>query len=531
MGDTLSLLRQALLPPNLVSIARLALIPFICIGLFREDTLSVVFTALLMTAAGLSDFLDGFLARRFRQVSELGKILDPVSDKLLIAPAVVILVFTRDFPFWLAVLIIGRDLAILLAGVYVSVRQRFSPPGGRGAVPSSNLTGKWTFTFLVSLTVSYFIEFAYGRAVFTWLSVVFLLLSSASYLLAEFFQISHPLSRVMADPVQAFVPAWGRRAALLFIYAVVFAKLFFWLGTDERVSAQARVLAGPERAVADALLEKYAPVLYFVEGEYSFPVEVRAMLENSDLRRDAGFFFRIGDRLLARRPVTAEALKAHSGTGTYLDLSDGWFTSRKRLARSIERRYKKIVYGRVVRDSFGGEDFTVVQYWFFHLLSGVGSTEFVYHEGDWETVSYFLDSSLRPRYAAYSQHFYARVQGWEKVRKEDGHPAVYVSYGGHAPHFAEGLHPSYLDNGMVIPLGNDLAAAGIRWTHPEAYQLSRIDDETDWASYAGRWGGVNPKSPTGPRYRSPRNPALSMWSHPVRWMIHYRALPGNTKKK
>src|SRR3972149_1435510 len=128
MGDTLSLLRQALLPPNLVSIARLALIPFICIGLFREDPLSVVFTALLMTAAGLSDFLDGFLARRFRQVSELGKILDPVSDKLLIAPAVVLLAFTRDFPFWLAVLIIGRDLAILLAGVYVSVRQRFSPP-------------------------------------------------------------------------------------------------------------------------------------------------------------------------------------------------------------------------------------------------------------------------------------------------------------------------------------------------------------------------------------------------------------------
>jgi cardiolipin synthase (CMP-forming) len=73
----------------------------------------------LMSIAGASDAVDGWLARRLNAVSRFGAALDPVADKLLVAAMFVIFAVQAHLPLWLAVIVLGRDLVILSgAGVY-----------------------------------------------------------------------------------------------------------------------------------------------------------------------------------------------------------------------------------------------------------------------------------------------------------------------------------------------------------------------------------------------------------------------------
>jgi cardiolipin synthase (CMP-forming) len=71
-----------------------------------------------------TDWVDGTIARRTGQVSELGKVLDPVADRLAIAAGIIALAIRGVFPVWAAVTIIGRDLVVLGVGVYLLTQRR-----------------------------------------------------------------------------------------------------------------------------------------------------------------------------------------------------------------------------------------------------------------------------------------------------------------------------------------------------------------------------------------------------------------------
>ena len=73
----------------------------------------------ILGAVTSTDWVDGYIARRTGQVSELGKILDPVADRLAIAAALAALVARDAFPLWAALLILVRDAAVLVAGVFL----------------------------------------------------------------------------------------------------------------------------------------------------------------------------------------------------------------------------------------------------------------------------------------------------------------------------------------------------------------------------------------------------------------------------
>jgi cardiolipin synthase len=101
--------------PNLLSLLRIALIPLFVWLIVDPDTTFaglVVFGAVLAT-----DWVDGAIARATGQVSELGKLLDPTSDRLAIGAGLVALVIRDAFPLWAAALILVRDGAILVAGL------------------------------------------------------------------------------------------------------------------------------------------------------------------------------------------------------------------------------------------------------------------------------------------------------------------------------------------------------------------------------------------------------------------------------
>lgn len=114
--------RRVLTVPNLLSFARLLMIPVFVWLLLDADTQALGFLVLGVVMA--SDWVDGYLARRTGQVSELGKLLDPLSDRLVIAAALVTFVVIDALPLWAALLVIVRDLFVLGAGVIALVARK-----------------------------------------------------------------------------------------------------------------------------------------------------------------------------------------------------------------------------------------------------------------------------------------------------------------------------------------------------------------------------------------------------------------------
>jgi CDP-diacylglycerol--glycerol-3-phosphate 3-phosphatidyltransferase len=98
--------------PNALSLVRIFLIPVLVVFLIAVPRPYNLTAAAVFLAAGLTDWLDGHLARRTRQVTTLGKLLDPVADKLLISASLISLVQVGRVQAWMVVLIVGRDIAV-----------------------------------------------------------------------------------------------------------------------------------------------------------------------------------------------------------------------------------------------------------------------------------------------------------------------------------------------------------------------------------------------------------------------------------
>ena len=107
--------------PNALTILRIFFVPLLVAALVQENFVlhvrGVVVTnewlslAIFLSAAG-TDLLDGYLARRWKQVTTIGTLLDPIADKLLVSAAMISLVQMRAMPGWMAILIIGREFAV-----------------------------------------------------------------------------------------------------------------------------------------------------------------------------------------------------------------------------------------------------------------------------------------------------------------------------------------------------------------------------------------------------------------------------------
>ncbi len=134
--------------PNGLTILRLLLTPMIVLLLLRED-FSWAFVVFLI--AGITDGLDGFLARSLREGTEFGRMLDPVADKLLLGASLFTLGVVERLPFWLPVIAIGRDL-VLMAGsciLYATSGRLGYPPSAVGKLT----TGLQILTVLAAMTV------------------------------------------------------------------------------------------------------------------------------------------------------------------------------------------------------------------------------------------------------------------------------------------------------------------------------------------------------------------------------------------
>ena len=155
---------------NLLSISRIFLaVPIFFYLAEQKNDLALIVIAI----AFITDFLDGYFARHFNQITELGKILDPLADKICTAAGILALYIYQSFPLWLALLIIGRDVVISIASLYFIGRKKI--------VLSSNRIGKIT-VFVIALYACIYIFRWYTIAMFIhYLVIILVLISIINY--------------------------------------------------------------------------------------------------------------------------------------------------------------------------------------------------------------------------------------------------------------------------------------------------------------------------------------------------------------
>jgi CDP-diacylglycerol--glycerol-3-phosphate 3-phosphatidyltransferase len=183
--------------PNILTWIRIAAIPLIVILFYAPYHWSDPAAGLLFAAAGITDSLDGYLARRLNQTSRLGAFLDPVADKLVVAVAL-LLILSKDFPplfdispdrvrmgFALtAIVIIGREIAIS------ALREWMAELGQRGKVAVSAIGKYKTILQIIGLSMMLYRWELFGLPIFeigsilTALAAALTLVSMFSYLRA-----------------------------------------------------------------------------------------------------------------------------------------------------------------------------------------------------------------------------------------------------------------------------------------------------------------------------------------------------------
>ncbi len=99
--------------PNLLSAGRIVLLGFFVWALFGPD--DRVAAVVLLAVCGITDFVDGYVARRFHQVSTIGKVLDPTADRVVLGTGVISIAVYGAVPGWLAGVVLGREILVSLA--------------------------------------------------------------------------------------------------------------------------------------------------------------------------------------------------------------------------------------------------------------------------------------------------------------------------------------------------------------------------------------------------------------------------------
>lgn len=105
-------LKKAIRNPNNLTLLRIISAPLIVVLLLMPNRLTALIAGLLFSVAAITDYFDGYLARRYQMVSNLGKVMDPVADKLLVSFALIMLTALGWAPAWMVCIIIGRELAV-----------------------------------------------------------------------------------------------------------------------------------------------------------------------------------------------------------------------------------------------------------------------------------------------------------------------------------------------------------------------------------------------------------------------------------
>lgn len=162
--------------PNILSLSRIFLTIPIVVCIYTGTDFSNIIAMLLVLVAAATDVLDGLIARRMKLVTDVGKFLDPLSDKILICSIFITMIETIHIPFWAVILIIVRELAV------TSLRSM----AVQKVVLEAKWAGKWKTALQLICILLLLSKFKiYGLYLF-YLVVILTLLSGAMYFISYF---------------------------------------------------------------------------------------------------------------------------------------------------------------------------------------------------------------------------------------------------------------------------------------------------------------------------------------------------------
>ncbi len=172
------MLRQLLTAPNQLTLMRLIIIPFIIINIVDNN---YRFALVLLVIAGVSDGLDGLLARSLHQQTKLGQYLDPIADKLLLSTLFLVLAILHRIPWKYTVLVFSRDLCILLtcAVLYATTTLRDFRPSIFGKINTGAQVATIFFVLLFQVDSSVWVYVC--RKVGLYATFAFTLVSGLHY--------------------------------------------------------------------------------------------------------------------------------------------------------------------------------------------------------------------------------------------------------------------------------------------------------------------------------------------------------------
>lgn len=131
--------------PNLLTIFRIILVPVYLYTFFTVGSKRLLYSGLVFILAGITDVLDGFIARRFNKVTKLGSVLDPLADKLMSFAVLISFTYARIIPSWILIVIGLKELAMITGGVILYLFK------GNKVLPANKYGKIATLAFYISI--------------------------------------------------------------------------------------------------------------------------------------------------------------------------------------------------------------------------------------------------------------------------------------------------------------------------------------------------------------------------------------------
>jgi CDP-diacylglycerol--glycerol-3-phosphate 3-phosphatidyltransferase len=161
--------------PNVLTVIRILLVPVLVAALLEKSQGGDLLAVIVFATASLTDAIDGYLARSRNWVTNFGKLMDPIADKLLIVAALIALVSLGRLDAWVAMVIISREIAVTVL--------RVAAGAGQGVVISASVLGKVKTALQVAMVIA--LIAVHGRPmwvdVLVYVTVVVTVLSGADY--------------------------------------------------------------------------------------------------------------------------------------------------------------------------------------------------------------------------------------------------------------------------------------------------------------------------------------------------------------
>ena len=159
---------------NKLTLSRMIMVPFFLVAVyFEKDSQVLPISAIIFAVASFTDFLDGYLARKYNLITDFGKFMDPLADKVLVVAALAVLVEMNLIPAWMIVLIITREYAVSILRAIAA---------NTGQVIAASQGGKAKTVSQIIAVLMLLLNIKYGIYVM-WIAVILTFISGMDYLM------------------------------------------------------------------------------------------------------------------------------------------------------------------------------------------------------------------------------------------------------------------------------------------------------------------------------------------------------------